>query len=122
MQNLCPLYRECPLYGVSVVERFHCIKLFKFFLREQLLSISDLCLQNRQFPIIFSLAGHVSDEASPDDSTGIWAVISLLERIEKKMENMETRINHRQDDANKRLENGIINLKKKVDSVSIFTY
>jgi len=62
-------------------------------------------------------AGHVSDEASPDDSTGIWAVISLLERIEKKMENMETRMNHRQDDANKRLENGIINLKKKVDSI-----
>ena len=24
-QNLCPLYRECPLYGVSVSERFHCI-------------------------------------------------------------------------------------------------
>ena len=23
-QNLCPLYRECPLYGVSVLERFHC--------------------------------------------------------------------------------------------------
>ena len=24
-QNLCPLYRECPLYGVSILERFHCI-------------------------------------------------------------------------------------------------
>ena len=35
---------------------------------------------------------------------------------------MEMRINHRQDDANKRLENGIINLKKKVDTVSNFTY
>ena len=46
----------------------------------------------------------------------------MLQRIEKKMENMEMRINHRQDDANKRLENGIINLKKKVDTVSNFTY
>merc|ERR1711962_1336636 len=55
-------------------------------------------------------AGHVSDEASPDDSTEIWTVISLLERIEKKMENMETRMNKRQ-------ENGIINLKKKVDTI-----
>ena len=24
-QNLCPVYRESPLYGVSVLERFHCI-------------------------------------------------------------------------------------------------
>ena len=89
-------------------------------------------MRNR-FPIIFSLARHVSDEALPDDSTEIWTVISLLEGIEKKMENMETRMNHRQDEANKRLEsgitnanrrleNGIINLKKKVDTVSSFTY
>ena len=25
-KNLCPLYRECLLYSVSVLERFHCIK------------------------------------------------------------------------------------------------
>jgi len=73
-------------------------------------------------------ARHVSDETPPDDSTEIWTVISLLEGIEKKMENMETRMNHRQDEANKRLEsgitnanrrleNGIINLKKKVDTI-----
>ena len=24
MQNSCPHYRECPLYGASVLERFHC--------------------------------------------------------------------------------------------------
>ena len=24
-QDLSPLYRECPLYGVPVLERFHCI-------------------------------------------------------------------------------------------------
>ena len=24
-QNLNPFYRECRLYGVSVLERFHCI-------------------------------------------------------------------------------------------------
>ena len=23
-QNLCLLYRGCPLYGMSVLERFHC--------------------------------------------------------------------------------------------------
>ena len=23
-QNLCPLYRDCLLYGVSFFERFHC--------------------------------------------------------------------------------------------------
>ena len=27
-QNLCPLYREYPLYGVSVLERFHCIYIY----------------------------------------------------------------------------------------------
>ena len=24
VQNICPLYRECPLHGVSVLKRFHC--------------------------------------------------------------------------------------------------
>ena len=27
-RNLCPLYRECLLYGVSVLERFLCIRIF----------------------------------------------------------------------------------------------
>ena len=34
-RNLCPLYRECPLYGVSILERFLCSpKIFFWFFCE----------------------------------------------------------------------------------------
>ena len=55
-RNLCPLYRECPLYGVSVLERFHCIVMsifceylnqnFKFVVFMSLRAVSPCTSQN----------------------------------------------------------------------------
>ena len=39
-QNLCPLYRECPRYGVSVLERFHCISILN--VKSHFYTCSDL--------------------------------------------------------------------------------
>ena len=35
-QNLCPLYKECPLYGVSVLDRFHCIKISVSYIQDNI--------------------------------------------------------------------------------------
>ena len=41
-QNLCPLYRKCPLYGMSVLEIFHCTVLSGLKIRLQSLLTSIL--------------------------------------------------------------------------------
>ena len=63
-RNLCPLYRECPLYGVSVLERFLCKTYMWFILRKIRI---QLPLRDPYFISLYIFVGS-------------WSIINLLNK------------------------------------------